>query len=425
MVGGCPRAIRIRPLSGAERCRRTDRENCSGRWRHKVRLLWGIGEKVNGSWTRLYVQGLGGKLVESSDGGTKFFVTNHLGTIAARMDLSGQTMEIYRYLPYGERYAGNQTPHQYTGKERDSESGLDYFGARDYPSAHGRWMGVDPVLGEQNIPQRLNRYSYSLADPVSHLDPNGADPVYYGLIQALLFHYYNNYVKVVGYISHPPSIGVNSIYKRAVANVGAQQHMLHDTDPTNKAFPDSSSMSSINTARLLAIDATNIKSFLDDPKGARCAGQFIALAVVFAPAIASGTGEAIAISTALGALSTALMAYGDGQASGRDLALASSNVFASVDIDIAGGAFGAAGYSEWGSRFRGAIATIPVQAFMGTIDGQRHNAPTRMGMTCNDVWDQSNDSVQYLMGLIGVSIGTALPSYGNQILSDCGFSDRP
>ena len=49
------------------------------------------------------MQGLGGKLVESSDGGTKFFVTNHLGTIAARMDLSGQTMEIYRYLPSGRR----------------------------------------------------------------------------------------------------------------------------------------------------------------------------------------------------------------------------------------------------------------------------------------------------------------------------------
>ncbi len=77
-------------------------------------FYWGIGEKVNGSWTRLYVQGLGGKLVEYSDGGTKFFVTNHLGTIAARMDVSGETMEIYRYLPYGERYAGNQTPHQYT-----------------------------------------------------------------------------------------------------------------------------------------------------------------------------------------------------------------------------------------------------------------------------------------------------------------------
>ncbi len=135
-------------------------------------FYWGIGEKVNGSWTRLYVQGLGGKLVESSDGGTKFFVTNHLGTIAARMDLSGQTMEIYRYLPYGERYAGNQTPHQYTGTERDAESGLDYFGARYLSSAHGRWMSVDPGLSSK-APQRLNRYAYVLGNPTTFVDPDG------------------------------------------------------------------------------------------------------------------------------------------------------------------------------------------------------------------------------------------------------------
>ena len=138
-------------------------------------FYWGIGEKVSGSWTRLYVLGLGGKLVEYSDGGTKFFVTNHLGTIAARMDLSGQTMELYRYLPYGERYAGNQTPHQYTGKERDAESGLDYFGARYLASAHGRWMSVDPVLGETRNPQRLNRYSYVGNDPVGTVDPEGTE----------------------------------------------------------------------------------------------------------------------------------------------------------------------------------------------------------------------------------------------------------
>ncbi len=100
-------------------------------------FYWGIGEKISGQWTKLYVQGLGGKLVEYSGGTTWFFATNHLGTIAARMNVSGQLMETYRYLPYGERYAGTPTPHQYTGKERDAESGLDYFGARYYASAHG------------------------------------------------------------------------------------------------------------------------------------------------------------------------------------------------------------------------------------------------------------------------------------------------
>ncbi|MEJ2082306.1 MAG: RHS repeat-associated core domain-containing protein [Acidobacteriota bacterium] len=136
-------------------------------------FYWGIGEKVSGQWTKLYVSGLGGKLVEYSAGTTWFFATNHLGTIAARMNVGGQLMETYRYLPYGERYAGTQTPHQYTGKERDNESGLDYFGARYYASAHGRWMSVDPVVRQQADPQSLNRYSYVRSDPMNKIDVDG------------------------------------------------------------------------------------------------------------------------------------------------------------------------------------------------------------------------------------------------------------
>ncbi len=125
--------------------------------------------------SRLYVSGLGGKLVETSDGTTWFFATNHLGTIAARMNVGGQLMETYRYLPYGERYAGTQTPHQYTGKERDAESGLDYFGARYLASAHGRWMAVDSNEGAITHPQSLNRYSFVLSNPVNFIDPAGAE----------------------------------------------------------------------------------------------------------------------------------------------------------------------------------------------------------------------------------------------------------
>ncbi|MEJ2147547.1 MAG: RHS repeat-associated core domain-containing protein, partial [Acidobacteriota bacterium] len=106
-----------------------------------------------------------------SGGTTWFFATNHLGTIAARMNV--KLMETYRYLPYGERYAGTQTPHQYTGKERDNESNLDYFGARYYASAHGRWMSVDPEIHYPFDPQSLNRYSYVRSDPIGKIDVSG------------------------------------------------------------------------------------------------------------------------------------------------------------------------------------------------------------------------------------------------------------
>ena len=89
------------------------------------------------------------------------------------MSMSGALSETYRFLPFGERYAGNHTTHQYTGKERDVESGLDYFGARYLASNHGRWISVDPVLGDTSNPQRLNRYGYVLSNPINLIDPDG------------------------------------------------------------------------------------------------------------------------------------------------------------------------------------------------------------------------------------------------------------
>jgi RHS repeat-associated protein len=68
----------------------------------------------------------------------------------------------------------------YTGKERDAESGLDYFGARYLSSPMGRWMSPDwaakaePVpYAKMGNPQSLNLYSYVLNNPLSKADPDG------------------------------------------------------------------------------------------------------------------------------------------------------------------------------------------------------------------------------------------------------------
>ena len=64
--------------------------------------------------------------------------------------------------------------YKFTGKERDSESGLDYFGARYYGSSMGRFMSSDD--GEdQDVqdPQSWNLYSYVRNNPVTHTDADG------------------------------------------------------------------------------------------------------------------------------------------------------------------------------------------------------------------------------------------------------------
>jgi RHS repeat-associated protein len=85
-----------------------------------------------------------------------------------------------------------------SGKERDAESGLDYFGARYYSGAQGRFTSpdefkggvVDPFTGGQveppgplpyadvNNPQSLNKYVYVLNNPLRYTDPDGHDIVY-------------------------------------------------------------------------------------------------------------------------------------------------------------------------------------------------------------------------------------------------------
>jgi RHS repeat-associated protein len=67
-----------------------------------------------------------------------------------------------------------------TGKERDAESGLDYFGARYYASNMGRFMSPDWSGEEEPVPyaklenpQTLNLYAYANNNPVTGVDPDG------------------------------------------------------------------------------------------------------------------------------------------------------------------------------------------------------------------------------------------------------------
>src|SRR5208283_1622061 len=64
---------------------------------------------------------------------------------------------------------------KFTGKERDTESGLDNFGARYDSSSMGRFMTPDPVGGHQEDPQTLNKYSYVRNNPLNLTDPTGLD----------------------------------------------------------------------------------------------------------------------------------------------------------------------------------------------------------------------------------------------------------
>ncbi len=69
---------------------------------------------------------------------------------------------------------GSSNTKQFTGHERDPESGLDYMLARYYVST-GRFMSPDPLAGHLEFPQTLNRYIYAGNNPLKYVDPDGLD----------------------------------------------------------------------------------------------------------------------------------------------------------------------------------------------------------------------------------------------------------
>jgi RHS repeat-associated protein len=84
-------------------------------------------------------------------------------------------------------YSGDTIRQKFTQKERDIETGLDYFGARYYSSVQGRFTGVDIAGPNLSNPQSLNKYAYTLNNPLRYIDRSGLyeEDVHYHLSQAL------------------------------------------------------------------------------------------------------------------------------------------------------------------------------------------------------------------------------------------------
>ena len=130
---------------------------------------------------------------------TCYLSLDHLGSTRLVTDQAGNTVSRHDYIPFGEEIAANTVGRdgtfgtqdfvnqKFTGKERDRETGLDYFGTRYYSAALGRFNspdsvgdGLDPVpvpWANFENPQSLNLYTYVRNNPLANSDPDGNDCV--------------------------------------------------------------------------------------------------------------------------------------------------------------------------------------------------------------------------------------------------------
>ncbi len=125
-------------------------------------------------------------------GGRFFRTTDHLGSTRLVTDHEGGCKVWQDFYPFGERILGDASAgrqgwncyggagtdpfaQEFTAKERDTESNLDYFRARYYGSSLGRFLSPDGPFFDQHQgnPQSWNLYTYVRNAPTNFTDPSG------------------------------------------------------------------------------------------------------------------------------------------------------------------------------------------------------------------------------------------------------------
>jgi RHS repeat-associated protein len=118
---------------------------------------------------------------------TCYIATDHLGSTRMVTDQNANVVGRHDYLPFGEEIAANTggrnsnfgtqdfVNQKFTAKERDSETQLDFFQARYFSAAQGRFLGPDPGNAGASLtdPQSWNGYAYVRNSPLTLVDPSG------------------------------------------------------------------------------------------------------------------------------------------------------------------------------------------------------------------------------------------------------------
>ncbi|WP_456695045.1 RHS repeat-associated core domain-containing protein [Aeromicrobium sp. P5_D10] len=127
--------------------------------------------------TRHYTLG-GEKVATRISGSINFLITDHQGTPQVSVLGSSQQVTKRRFSPYGDPLAEPASwpsDKGFLGKTTDRALGTTHLEAREYDTALGRFLTVDPVIDPMD-PQQLNGYAYANNSPVTMMDPDGLWP---------------------------------------------------------------------------------------------------------------------------------------------------------------------------------------------------------------------------------------------------------
>jgi|GEM_PF-2370967 len=115
--------------------------------------------------------------ISISNGERFFYETDHLGNTRIVFSPRDQYFKYIHFAsdfyPYGKilrQFVSTPEKYQLTGKQRDEETELDYFGARYYDSGLGKFLAIDPLATKY---PGFSDYAYCLGNPIKFVDPTG------------------------------------------------------------------------------------------------------------------------------------------------------------------------------------------------------------------------------------------------------------
>jgi RHS repeat-associated protein len=154
-------------------------------------------KKIVGSEVTIFVYNASGQLAAeytttvepATTAQVSYLTTDHLGSPRITTDKNGGVISRKDFTTFGEEvtstervsgtngngYNAPEVRQDYTGYQKDEESGLEFAQARYYNTKHGRFTSVDPLTAsaETKNPQTFNRYSYVTNSPYKFTDPLG------------------------------------------------------------------------------------------------------------------------------------------------------------------------------------------------------------------------------------------------------------
>ena len=109
-------------------------------------------------------------------------MTDHLGSIRALCDHTGELIVLRDYYAFGMEWERPNAPattdrYYYNGKEKQEigNTGLLDYGARFYSPDIGRWTTLDPLAEKYS---NISPYAYCVSSPINALDWQGKLPIF-------------------------------------------------------------------------------------------------------------------------------------------------------------------------------------------------------------------------------------------------------